>query len=253
MNQYKTSSTLKNTAKNLLDGKYVLSILVPFLASLIVSGAAFVIDIVASTTMNSVYYSTQSPAAYNGVSFVFDLILLGVNIILGVMNAGVALFFLNASCGQPYSVNDLFYAFKNDSKKALGISAAVILVQAICLWPSRYLLQSYLNTQESRTLLYMIITLVVGLCIYIPVSLGISLSFYLMFDFPQYSAKETLALSWKLMNGHRLRLFLLQLSFLPLMLLCLCSFGIGFLWLEPYMQMTYVQFFLDLMNPGTNK
>ena len=51
------------------------------------------------------------------------------------------------------------------------------------------------------------------------------------------------------MKGNRKRLFLLELSFLPLMLLCILSFGIGFLWLEPYMQMTYTHFFLDLMNP----
>lgn len=249
MKQYKTSSQLKNTAKNLLDGKYTPAILIPFLASLISGGVAFIIDIIASTTMNTVYFSTESVGAYNMVSFVFDLILLGINIVLGIMNAGVALFFLNASCDQPYSVNDLFYAFKNDSKKALGISAANMILHAVCLWPSQYLLQSYLNTQESRKLIFTLAALAIGMCVYIPISLGISLSFYLMLDFPQYDARETLALSWKQMNGHRKRLFYLQLSFIPLILLCICSFGIGFLWLDPYMQMTYVQFFLDLMQP----
>ena len=199
MNQYKTSSNLKNSAKNLLDGKYTICILVPFLSALISSGTAFIIDMVASTTMNSVYSLTQSMTAFHAVSFVFDLILLGANVILGVMTAGIALFFLNVSCGQTYSINDLFYAFKNDSKKALGISAAFSLLHAICLWPSQYLLQSYLNTQESQKLFYTIAALIIGLCIFVPVSLGISLSFYLMFDFPQYTAKETLALSWKLM------------------------------------------------------
>jgi len=252
MKQYKTSSELKNTAKNLLDGKYSSAILITFLVALISSGAGFVIDMIASATMNTVYYSTQSMSTTNIVSFVFDLILLAVNIILGVMNAGLALFFLNAACRQPYSVNDLFYAFKNDSRKALGISAANMLLNAICLWPSQYLLQHYLNTQESQWLTYTLIALVVGLCVYVPISLGISLSFYLMFDFPQYTAWDTLALSWKLMQGHRMRLFYVQLSFIPLMLLCICSFGIGFLWLEPYMQMTYVQFFLDLMKPAEN-
>lgn len=252
MKQYKTSSELKNTAKNLLDGKYLNAILIPFLASLISTGAAFVIDMIASVTMNTIYYSTQSTTATNTVSFLFDLVLLVVNIILGVMNAGVALFFLNVSCGQPYSVNDLFYAFKNDSKKALGLSAAHMLLSAVCLWPSQYLLQHYLNTQANQWLTYSLIAMVVGLCVYVPISLGIALSFYLMFDFPQYTARETLELSWKLMRRHKLRLFYLQLSFLPLMLLCICSFGIGFLWLEPYMQMTYAQFFLDLMNPKEN-
>jgi len=51
------------------------------------------------------------------------------------------------------------------------------------------------------------------------------------------------------MKGHKWRLFKLKLSFLPLQFICLLSFGIGNLWLNPYMRMTYTEFFLDLLNP----
>ena len=51
------------------------------------------------------------------------------------------------------------------------------------------------------------------------------------------------------MKGKKLRLLYLEFSFLPLLLLSILSFGIGLLWLQPYMQMTYTFFFLDLMNP----
>lgn len=40
---------------------------------------------------------------------------------------------------------------------------------------------------------------------------------------------------------------LLTMSFLPLGFLCLLSFGIGTLWLVPYMNMTQTLYFLDLM------
>ena len=70
-----------------------------------------------------------------------------------------------------------------------------------------------------------------------------------MFDFPQKSGKEILILCWRLMKGKKLRLLYLEFSFLPLLLLSILSFGIGLLWLQPYMQMTYTFFFLDLMNP----
>ena len=52
------------------------------------------------------------------------------------------------------------------------------------------------------------------------------------------------------MKGHKWRLFKLELSFLPLQIICMLSFGIGNLWLNPYMRMTYTEFFLDLMSPG---
>ena len=46
---------------------------------------------------------------------------------------------------------------------------------------------------------------------------------------------------------HKWELFCLQMSFLPLGFLCLLSFGIGTLWLVPYMNMTQTLYFLDLM------
>ena len=74
--------------------------------------------------------------------------------------------------------------------------------------------------------------------------------FYLMLDFPDYSAEQLLRSSMQVMRGHKGRLFYLHVSFLPLLLLALLSCGVGMLWIRPYMQMTYTCFFLDLMNPG---
>ena len=48
-----------------------------------------------------------------------------------------------------------------------------------------------------------------------------------------------------------MRLFLLELSFIPYVLLALLSFGLGILWVYPYIQESIAQFYLDLMNPKT--
>ena len=87
-----------------------------------------------------------------------------------------------------------------------------------------------------------IVLMVIGMCIYIPLSLGLSQAYYLLLDFPQYSAMELMKLSFRIMKGHKW-----ELSFLPLGFLCLLSFGIGTLWLVPYMNMTQTLYFLDLM------
>ena len=58
---------------------------------------------------------------------------------------------------------------------------------------------------------------------------------------------ELMKLSFRIMKGHKWELFCLQMSFLPLGFLCLLSFGIGTLWLVPYMNMTQTLYFLDLM------
>lgn len=250
MVQYKKGYELKNRAKDTLEGKYRSSILIIFLSGMISWFVNMSINIVGENTMGSVYARTHSETAAMAIYFLFDAIGLLAAVILSVMNAGIALYFLKLACGQPFSVKDLFYGYKTDSRKILVIAGATALCQAVCLWPFQYLAQNYLNTWEIKWLVYALIALAAGLCVYIPVSLGIALSFYLMFDFPQNSGKETLALCWHIMKGKRMRLLSLELSFLPLMLLCILSFGIGFLWLQPYMQMTYTFFFLDLMNPG---
>lgn len=252
MKHYKQIYELKNAAKDKLDGKYGGAVSILLLSSLITNVVTLLIDSIGSSTVNSVFYASGSVAACRIISVVFEVLLIVANIICAVMNAGITLYFLNIACGQPFSVSNLFYGFRDDSKKSLVIAAALMLCQIVCLRPFQYLAQNLLNTRDMKWFPYAAAALVVGLCVYIPVALGITLSFYLMLDFPQKSAKETLSLCWRMMRGQRRRLFYLELSFLPLILLCVLSFGIGFLWLDPYMQMTYTCFYLDLMEPDTS-
>lgn len=251
MIQYKKRHELKNRAKDTLEGKYGSTISILLLNFIISWMVRFSVDIIGSNTANSIYVKTGSETAAQITAFLFNLLLLLATVILGVMNAGITLYFLKLACGQPFSLKDLFYGYRTDSGKILVITAAMVLCEAICLSPCQYFAQNYLNSWDGKWLIFSLIALAIGLCIYIPVYLGIALSFYLMFDFPQKTGKEVLRLCWHLMKGKRLRLFCLDLSFLPLMLLCVLSFGIGFLWLQPYIQMTYTFFFLDMMNPRT--
>lgn len=250
MRQYKKNFELKNMAKDRMEGKYGGAILLFLLNALISGMVQLSISTVAGSTMDNIYAMTGSAEASAGISFLFDLVLLAASAVLGVMNAGIALYFLNIACRQPAAVRNLFCAFRADSTKALLISGAMALCQAVCFWPGQYLAQHYVDTGDILWAAAALSALAVGLCVYVPISLGISMSFYLMLDFPQNSGRETLALCWRVMRGHRRRLFSLELGFIPLMVLCIFSFGIGFLWLMPYMHMTYTCFFLDLMNPA---
>ena len=87
-----------------------------------------------------------------------------------------------------------------------------------------------------------------GLCMILSgiVSLALNLfyapAFFLLHDFPQYSARELLAMSRRLMTGHKGRLFYIYLSYLPLLLLGVLSCGVAFLWIFPYMNATLAEF-----------
>lgn len=52
--------------------------------------------------------------------------------------------------------------------------------------------------------------------------------------------------SRRLMDGHKGRYFLLQLSFIGWHILAILTLGIGYLWLNPYMSATYAAFYKDL-------
>ena len=58
--------------------------------------------------------------------------------------------------------------------------------------------------------------------------------YFLIADFPEMSSAQVLRTSVRMMKGHRWRLFVMELSFLPLYFLSLLSFGIAALWVFSY-------------------
>ena len=52
--------------------------------------------------------------------------------------------------------------------------------------------------------------------------------------------------SMAMMEGNKMKLFLLDLSFIGWAILCLFTFGIGFFVLQPYMQVSHAAFYEDL-------
>ena len=75
---------------------------------------------------------------------------------------------------------------------------------------------------------------------------------YLLKDEPELSFNAAIEKSMEMMTGNKMKLFLLDLSFIGWMLLCILTLGIGFLWLIPYMQESRVAFYEDLKKNGTS-
>lgn len=244
--QYKTSAQLKNAAKDSLTGNYGNAILILFLNSVLLAVISFFISGF-SFTGGLEAYSAPTAAVLTVLSF---LISLAFSVVLGVFRLGLSLFFLNMACGRPCAVSNLFYGFRHQSDKALILSGVFVLADTICSGPSQLFMNLYFTSLDAKWLPYFLISTLIGQLIYIPISLSLSQCFYLLLDFPEKSAVSLLKLSIQIMKGHKWRLFFIELSFLPLMFLCLLSFGIGFLWVTPYMLMTETHFFLDRMKPA---
>ncbi len=69
---------------------------------------------------------------------------------------------------------------------------------------------------------------------------------YILYDNPDMDSKSIVENSEELMQGHKWAWFWLPITFIGWFFLGALSFGIGFLWIMPYLQVALVVFYEDL-------
>ena len=69
---------------------------------------------------------------------------------------------------------------------------------------------------------------------------------YILKEEPEMKNNAAIEKSMAMMENNKMKLFLLDLSFIGWALLCILTFGIGFLFLQPYMQVSHAAFYEDL-------
>ncbi len=144
----------------------------------------------------------------------------GLTLILaGPLYLGFSRYFLNFKRGNSPKLEDLFSGFKN-----LGGSIALYFIMGIFIF------------------LWSLLLIIPGII----AGIRYSMSFYVLCEDPDSGAMNALNRSKELMKGNKMQLFLLGLSFLGWALCCIFTFGIGFLWLIPYMTLSMVTFYEEM-------
>lgn len=253
MDQFLSSASLKSMARGQLLGKYGTLIGAYLLHFLCVVPVTMVASSVIGTN------SIGSILIYCIASFLISL--LG-----GFFLAGESFIYLKVACGQIPAVSDLFHCFQGDQAKVIHIQSILAAASILSSLPSmivgsfmgRSMVSLMLGTPSadaganaSLFLLYAVFY-VAGTAVTVFVGLLLSQAYYLMLDFPEYTAPQLVKMSIRLMKGHKGRLFYIQLSFFPLLMLSMFSCGIGLLWLLPYMDATSANFYLDLIKKSRN-
>ena len=101
----------------------------------------------------------------------------------------------------------------------------------------------------TTTLLYYVYVFLWSLMLLIPgciKSYSYAMTPYILKDNPEMKNNAAIEESMRMMDGHKLELFLLDLSFIGWAILSILTCCIGFLWLTPYMNMARVNFYEDL-------
>ena len=201
-------------------------------------------DLIVSTLS---LFTTTNTNSYTGIliGFLINFIIVLFGTILTV---GQCSFYLNIACNGPYQFSDLFTGFKVHPDKTIITQLIIQLLTTLPILPGvGLLLYSFRAYNIIVVFLLGCFLLILGAGISWWISLKYSQVYYLLLDFPDYSSKELLKMSWKLMKGNVGRLLYLQVSFIPMTLAGLLSFGIGLLFVLPYQNMTYTLFYLDLI------
>lgn len=216
-----TSSELRAIARRNLEGTWGISVGVALVAALLGGAIAgtgsninfnFNEDTVRS--LPPIFWTVLLPlASLAGLLGIVSFIL------GGTVELGYAKFLLKQHDKKELQFSDLFSQFE---RFGTGFAQKFLRMLYTCLW----------------ALLLVIPGIVKGL--------SYAMTPFILEEHPEMTASEAIKASMKLMDGHKMDLFILGLTFIGWEILACLTMGIGFLFLNPYMNAAYAAFYRSI-------
>ena len=142
-----------------------------------------------------------------------------VMLLVAVLNAGCVLYHLGVHRGEEMGYTTLFDGFAFVGKVILLDLAVAV---SIWLWSMLFVIPGIIAAYRLRFAVH-------NLC-----------------ENPEIGVMEAMSLSTLQTKGHKMDLFVLDLTFLGWQLLCVLTLGVANIWVAPYMQQTNVGYFQQL-------
>jgi uncharacterized membrane protein len=140
-------------------------------------------------------------------------------IIGGSMAVGIAIFSLSISRRQDAQLGQIFEGFQ---KFNVALGAYLLMAIFVILW----------------TLLFIIPGIIAAL--------SYAMTFFILAENDSIGSLDAITKSKEMMQGNKWKLFCLGCRFIGWGLLCILTCGIGFLWLYPYMMVSFTKFYEDI-------
>lgn len=194
---------LKTKAKNILKGNWGQAISLLLLYGLISFGAGIAINFI-----GEMFHLTEQTA--NVLEDIANIV------VSAFFTLGTTSFYLKLSRGEEVTYKELF------SKTDMFVVAllAIVLISIF-------------------TTLWTLLLIIPGII----AAINYSQTYYILVDDKTKNAYDAIKASKEMMNGHKWDYFVLVLSFSGWMILAVLTLGIGFIWLVPYMQVTFANFY----------
>ncbi len=234
------ASAHRANAREALRGNWVAAVLVAFIGSLVTGGNSssvnFNLDLNWNSTTNLEGQTSALVPEYMkvilqdwlglmiGTVIIIALVLLCIQLLLGgTVQLGVCRYNLNLIDRKQAAVDDILTGFSRFSQ-ALAmnlISVALIVLGTVCL-------------------------IVPGIIL----AYAFAMAPYILLEDPNCTGWESLKRSYNMMKGYKWKLFCLGFSFIGWSILASFTFGIGGLFLHPYVNAANASFYRNLQNQG---
>lgn len=236
----KKAADFRRLAREALSGKWVIAVLVCLVATLLggvgSSGPEFTLNFDTQTGINiNLEYGNQVLfSTSDGVNQRLTAFLVGgaIAIFMITVIIGIARFILGSIVAIGYAQFNLELVdhkeprfdtlFSSISNWKTAIVSALLQWIYVVLW----------------TLLFIIPGIIA--------SYNYAMTEFILAEHPELSASEAIARSKEMMKGNRWRLFCLDFSFIGWTILCSLTFGIGNLFLNPYIHAAKAAFYREI-------
>ena len=161
----------------------------------------------------------------SGLAMILGMIplvgVIAVYVIAPPLSLGLIMVYLSVTYGEDVQINTLFDGFRNNY-----FGKSILLFLMVIFF----------------TMLWSLLFVIPGII----KAYSYSMSFYILAENPDMTAREALNESKEIMKGNKLNFFILELSFFFWLLLVVVTFGIAAIYVEPYMQLTYANFYHNI-------
>lgn len=212
-----TSRDYRSIAREKLSGKWGISVGVALIAGIL--GGVVSSSGNANFLFNEDLFVFMPPAIISllaAIGVAGSLLSLAQFLIGGVVQLGYVQFLLKQYRNGTGDFSDLFSQFNRFGQ---GFAQMFLRGLYVFLWSLLFLIPGIIK------------------------SYSYAMTPFIMAENPNMTASEAIAVSKVIMDGHKWELFCLELSFIGWMFLSVLSFGIGFLFLTPYMNAAFTAFY----------
>lgn len=207
-----TLSLLRREAREALKGKWGSAVLLMLVYAFVTIVFPMVVEVVLSGGWDVWIEQENVPTSVSIVSLLLSLALIPFSVV-------VYWVFLDVYRHEPVRISPMFTVYQDGKLSLKLIGTSVLFGIFVFLWSLLLIIPGIIK------------------------SLSYSQTFFLLKDHPEYGALQAISESKKRMKGYKGKLFLLYLSFIGWGLLSIITFGIGFLWLVPYVYTSLAAFY----------